>query len=124
METWLLTFEEFCKKVRAVVAIAHRFAPDEQFTQWRSRSMQNHFAVYVDSETLAVVNPFVKKFDKSRRSGLKCFSSSYGAWQAKRAAYCWIIQRAKEEGLFNPAACPENRARQILEQSIIKENER
>jgi hypothetical protein len=120
MQVWLLTFDEFCKKSRAVVSDTKRFAPGEQFTQWRSTSTQKHYSVFVDSNTLEVVNPYAKKFDKSRRPFLRSFSSSYGAWQAKRTAYEWIVQKANEEGLYDPAVCDEKTARQILEQSILQ----
>lgn len=120
MESWLLTFDEFSKKARAVVSETKRFAPEDQFTQWRSVSTQKRYSVFVDSHTLDVVNPYAKKFDKSRRHRLQCFSSNYGTWQAKQAAYRWIVRRAYKEGLYDPSVCDEGVARQILNQFILQ----
>lgn len=89
-----MTIEDFIKKVRAV-RCERRVQYTGQFS--RTRSSGFTYQVFVDVDALEVINPYSKK---NKQKKTICFNSEHNADTAKRLAYDYIKEKAKDLGLF------------------------
>lgn len=96
---WLMTFEEFNSKYRTINSKQYA---DDYYRLGVQHCLGCHYYLYVSSD-LQMINPYTKK-DKNKKC-IKSFVSTASALDAKEKAYLFILEYAKQEGLFNESVC-------------------
>lgn len=96
---WLLTFEDFCKKVKA---IRHPQYYEDYFRLGKRHLSGYHYYIYID-ENLNVINPYTKK-DQDKKV-LAHFVSTSSREDVLEKSFIFIIQYAKDKSLFDESLC-------------------
>jgi hypothetical protein len=96
---WLMTFEEFNSKFRTINSKQY---VDDYYRLNVRHCVGCHYYLYVSSD-LKLMNPYTKK-DKTKKC-IKSFASTSSALDVKEQAYLFILEYAKQEGLFDESIC-------------------
>lgn len=94
-----MTFEEFNVKFRTINSKQYA---DDYFKLNARHCVGCHYYLYVSSD-LKIMNPYTKK-DKNKKC-IKSFVSTSSALDVKEQAYLFILESAKQEGLFDESVC-------------------
>jgi hypothetical protein len=113
-ETWLMTFEEFCKKFKT--QNSKQYADD--YCQLGKQHCVGCYYYLTVSSDLEIINPYTKK-DRNKKK-LQTFVSTCSIEDVKTKTFAFILKTALEIGLFEECVCDIN----IKQQQInwINEN--
>lgn len=106
---WLLTLEEYSKKVRTIRI------PDycEDFYRLGKQRLRcYYYYVYLD-ENLNTINPYTKK-DGGKKVAHR-FMSTFSREDAIEQSYNFIVKFAYENGLYDASVCDAEIARRQIE---------
>lgn len=98
-DVWLMGFEEFSAKFRTINSKQYA---DDYFKLNTRHCVGCHYYLYVSSD-LKIMNPYTQK-DKNKKC-IKSFVSTTSALDVKEQAYLFILECAKQGGLFDESMC-------------------
>lgn len=99
---WLLTFDEFLAKNRAIRSPQYC---EDYFNMHRTHQIGCHYYLYLDKD-LNVINPYTKK-DENKKV-IKNFVSTSSREDVLEKAFLFILNYAQENGLLDESVCDKN----------------